>query len=313
MGRRSEDRTVSKTKAFYDFMIERELIRQRRRAGRPMSEWTADPIFQTYSFTNVKRHHDRTTTLLKNEFYDPAVAEMDGEDGITDGELKMLLLNCGIFRFFGTIETARRIGWSRSWDAETRARIMTIGPGLGFTAAYIVTSAGRSDPKYSVVCEFIDALWSRTDQILTYETWEGAVDEMTECYGIGPFMAKEIYLDYLLASGIVPTDWQTWTPVGPGGRRGASRIKYGIPDKIPDSEALEVIRDLYAQRDEYWPETFDGGEEDRQYTLPRLDLTDVQFQLCEFDKYSRVAEGRRPKRLFRPTYDHVTTAASGDN
>lgn len=296
---------MSKTKAFYDFMIERELIRQRRRAGLPMSAWTADPIFQTYSFTNVKREHDRTTTLLKREFYDLAVAEMDGIDGITDGELKMLLLNCGIFRFFGTIETARRIGWSRTWDAETRARIMQLGPSLGFTSAYIVTSAGRSDPKYSVVCEFIDALWARIDQILTYETWEGAVSEMTECYGIGSFMAKEIYLDYLLASGIKPTDWQTWTPVGPGGRRGASRIRYGIDDKISETEALEVIRDLYSKRDEHWPAKISG--DGISYFMPDLDLTDVQFQLCEFDKYSRVAEGRRPKRLFRPTKDDVTT------
>lgn len=294
-----------RVKSFYDFMIERELIRQRRRLGLPMSEWTADPIFQTYSFTNVKREHDRTTVLLKKEFYDPVVAEMNGFDRPTQEELEMLLLNCAIFRFFGTIESARAIGWTRTW-AEGREKIMRIGPMLKFTSAYIITSAGRSDPKYSVVCEFIDSLMGRIGEIVLCERWEDAVNKMTNCYGIGSFMAKEIYLDFILASGRIPKDWTTWTPVGPGGRRGASRIRYNVPDKISESEALEVIRDVYALRDEYWPEVFDGGEEDRQYTLPKLDLTDIQFQLCEWDKYSRVAEGRRPKRFFRPTDDEVT-------
>jgi hypothetical protein len=284
---------MDRVKSFYDFMIRRELIRQRRRAGLSMAEWTSDPVLQTFSFTNVKRHHDRTTTLLK-QIYDEHVDASDSEK----------LLNCALYRFFGTVESARAIGWVRSWFNEGLDHVMRIGPMLRFTAAYIVTSAGRSDAKFIVVCEFVSAIANRTDDIIKHQTWEGAVNEMTKCYGVGSFMAKEIYLDFLLATWRVPTDWDTWTPVGPGGRRGASRIRYNIPDKISETEALEVIRDVYALRDEYWPEQIDTGE--HVWVLPRLDLTDIQFQFCEYDKYSRVAEGRRPKRLFRPTADSVT-------
>ena len=115
-------------------------------------------------------------------------------------------------------------------------------------------------------------------------------------------MAKEILLDFVLASGVTPDDWQTWTPVGPGGNRGARRVKRGQAWQSAsksDAEALETIREIYEERKIYWRTDF-----------VELDLTDVQFQLCEFDKYSRVAEGRRPKRQFRPTNDWITNHAS---
>jgi hypothetical protein len=41
----------------------------------------------------------------------------------------------------------------------------------------------------------------------------------------------------------------------------------------------------------------------------KLDLTDIQFQCCEFDKYQRVVRGDgKPKRRFWPTVDGVTKA-----
>jgi len=291
--------TITRVKQFYDFMIERELIRQRRASGLPQSLWTNDPIFKLFSFTNVKRHDDRTTIEFKRIY-----------DQHQDASDRIKLLNCALYRFFGTVHSAKVMGWVEDWE-HGRDHVYRLGPGLSFTAAYIVTSAGRSDAKYSVVCEFIDSLWSRIDKILEYHTWEGAIREMTECYGFGSFMAKEVYLDFVLATGRLPTDWSTWTPVGPGGKRGAARVRYGINTQIGESEALDVIREIYSVRDEHWPDEIaesdrlDPGQ-DLTYHLPKLDLTDVQFQLCEFDKYSRVAEGRRPKRLFHPTRDSIT-------
>ena len=108
-------------------------------------------------------------------------------------------------------------------------------------------------------------------------------------------MAKEILLDYILATGWMPTDWETWTPIGPGGRLGAGIVQYGTVVRLPDSEAIHVIRALYEMRLNRWPDSF-----------PSLDLTDIQFQLCEFAKYIKATKGGRPKRRFRPTIDRIT-------
>ena len=73
-------------------------------------------------------------------------------------------------------------------------------------------------------------------------------------------------------------------------------VKYGIVKGIPESEALQVCRELYGMREVAWPKDFVD-----------LDLTDIQFQLCEFAKYMKVKLGvGKPKRIFRPTIDEVT-------
>jgi hypothetical protein len=288
-------------KQFYEFIIERESIRQRRLAGVSPDQWTDDPIFKEYSFTNVKRHHDRTTTLLKREFYDVYPCQI-----VTDK--RVLLLNAAIYRYFGTIETARVIGWTPSWSEEFRSRIYDRGclGDLRFTPAYIVPSAGRSDPKFMVVLEIIDGIWDRAEEIVACSRWEDACGILRECFGVGSFMAKEVYLDYVLASGSTPEDWQTWTPVGPGGKRGASCIQYGDVLRISESEALDIIRAVFERRNEFWPREY-AITSQLTTTMPELDLTDIQFQCCEFDKYNRVVRGDgKPKRKFRPTVDDVT-------
>lgn len=312
---------------FYAFMLERESIRLRRLAGFSREHWTKDPIFQEYSFTNVKRHHDRTTTLLKREIYDPAAEQLQGSDhifdGYTDTAKQMFLLHASLFRYFGTIQSARMIGWLPEWTPEQRARIAHMGAldDLSFTSAYIVPSGGRPYPKYLVVLEVVDNIWERSLEVVSQKKWEDAVDVLKQCWGVGSFMAKEVYLDYILATGFEPEDWTTWTPVGPGGKRGASVIQYGDTYKISESEALDIIRTVYAERDRHWPDSITleeppddaGNVRQRQFDLPKLDLTDIQFQCCEFDKYQRVVRGDgKPKRRFWPTSDDVTTRSSSD-
>lgn len=321
-------------KEFYEFLAERERIRLRRFHGLPREQWTKDEIFREYRFTNVKRHHDRVTTLLKREFYDPAISRMsefslDELNGaamkpmlrdkiiFADVELCEVLLNCALFRYLGTIEAARALGWTKEWTPEARTRFVGLGMRgqLPFTGSYIIPAGGRTDPKIVVVAEIIDDIVKHAPAVVREAKWENAVYVMTDCYGVGSFMAKEVYLDFVLATGREPTDWQTWTPVGPGGRRGASVVKDGHADKIPEWEALQVIRAIYARRAEFMPEVLHvesrrpDGEIQQMWTheAPSLDLTDIQFVLCEFDKYQRVVrKDGKPKRRFWPKEDDVT-------
>ena len=133
------------------------------------------------------------------------------------------------------------------------------------------------------------------------DRWELAVGVLTQLWGIGSFIAKEIVLDFVMATGWRPSDWQTWTPIGPGARRGAMRVLDGKlihPHGLSEHYALKVCRELYTQRrdqwDAWWAHHGSLGSE--------LDLTDIQFQLCEFDKYQRVLRGEgRPRSRFTPT------------
>jgi hypothetical protein len=285
---------VINVEKFWEFMIERESIRLRRLEGRPQSEWSTDPIFQYYSFTNVKRVHDRTTTLLKREFYDQHL-ELQHPSPVA-------LLNSAIFRYHGTIETARALGWRESWDTNSKDRMVLLNEArmdLGetvFTAAYIVPNCGSVQPKHEIVAVIVSSIWDAADRILDTDTWAEACNRLCQLWGVGSFMAKEILLDYILATRWCPSDWTTWTPVGPGGRRGAGYVKYDVIKGIGESEALEVIRSVYEDRAKFWPENF-----------VELELTDIQFQFCEVAKYMKAKRGTgKPKRKFKPHVDNVT-------
>lgn len=280
---------------FWAFMNERELIRQRRLEGYPIEQWTNDVVFQLYRFTNVKRIHDRTTALLWEEFYQHKCKELEHPSPVG-------LLNAMLFRYHGTIDSARAIGWHDSWDSQDEEHLIGTNSTRAlfgekvFTAAYVIPNCGSADPKHEVVAKIITEVWEHSEYILNGNCWETVCNKLCEFWGVGTFMAKEVLLDYILTTGWSPLDWETWTPIGPGGRLGAGIVKYGGIVRIPDSEAIGVIRELYEMRHERWPEE-----------NPSLDLTDIQFQLCEFAKYIKAVQGYgRPKRKFQPIIDRIT-------
>jgi hypothetical protein len=280
---------------FWEYIRERERVRLRRRTGVAPSEWTEDPILKTYSFTNVKRAHDRTSALLIREFY--------SKHRLTHPS-PVALLNAAIFRYHGIIETARSLGWHRRWTSVEKERMMNndlrriaIGEKV-WTSSYIIPNCGSTMPKHRVVASIIDAIWGAAAEVVDNVRWELMSRRLCDEFGVGEFMAKEVLLDYMLITEWSPTDWSTWTPIGPGAQRGASVVKYDEIRKIPRWEALAVCRELYDQRLDEWPAD-----------MVELDLTDIQFQLCEFAKYEKVRRGLgRPRGYFRPTVDDVTRA-----
>lgn len=311
---------------FFTFMLNRELVRLRRNAGHPRPAWTADPILREYKFTNVKREHDRTTRLLKEEFYDKV--EYDCAERTSE-----VLLNAAIFRYFGTIEMARALGWTSFPTDKSALRKHITDTAIQrfkdketvFTGAYIIPNCGDSRPKHEVVA---DTLLGIYDVILNWNnniptSWQKICEGLNVVNGVGSFMAKEVVLDYLLATG-TPTDWTTWTPVGPGARRGAARVHSdtgALVGPMGERQALEFIRTLWSYRTEHWPtyilldnqnnldllfdeEPADDEHRGKWTKMVDLDLTDIQFQLCEFDKYMRAKLGEgRPKKKFVPTIE----------
>ena len=304
--------------AFFDFVKERERVRLRKEADLIALEnfeepqgppWTDDKILQDYKFTNVRRHHDRTSRVLRGLFYDKHF----------DDTYASILMNAATFRYFGTSEFAEVIGWTdfenmneAHWDhvKETAASRLEAKKRV-FTGAYVITNQGISAPKYEVVVDyFLKALHKKTEELIdnriNFNSWEQVAQEMRKINGFGGsgFMTKEILLDTTYTAFwdnekehpvdgkfSFPDDWWTWTPIGPGARRGAARVMGDYEAKpVSEAKASELIKYLCLDQDFH----------DMEPLTEQLAPHDIQFQLCEFDKYERVRlEQGKPRSRYR--------------
>jgi hypothetical protein len=285
---------TSNLDGFLAYIRERERIRLLRLAGAPYP-WTTDPILGQYKFTNVRRFHDRTTQRFWAQYQLHARAHQS-----------VALYNCGVYRYHGTISFMEQFGWQEQHDTEYMidlARKMLAEGKQVYTGAYIVTNGGRVGFKESVVAEFLKALAEDAEYIChameREESWKTGFEHLILLPGFGGqgFMAKEVLQDYLLwrrAAGRRPlSDETSWTPVGPGARRGLNRLA-GRPLRYQQKLSLFIgeIRDIWQKVDRAFDQMY--GE--------HLTMHDLQFCLCEFDKYERVRLGEgRPRSRYVPT------------
>lgn len=303
------------TIAFFTFVEERERIRLRKEADQLLfygenpqgPPWTLDPILQTYKFTNVHRHHDRTSRILREQFYTPHF----------HAGRRSILMNAATFRYFGTYEFAHEIGWTDfdSMDIDHWEAVKEVAQDRldhkerVFTGAYVITNQGISAPKQEVVVDyFLKPLQKGIQKIIDVVTetgnWKSTADTMRTFPGFGGsgFMTKEVLLDTTYTGfwpnhvtheedGIFsqPKDWWDWTPIGPGARRGAARILGDIEAvQLKEDTSSRIINALVADQFEWLPSDWD-----------MLCPHDIQFQLCEYDKYERVRLGQgRPRSKY---------------
>jgi hypothetical protein len=294
---------------FFAFVKEREQIRLRKEADLPFP-WTEDPILQAYKFTNVRRHNDRTSRELREQFYTPCFDEVD---------LPSILMNAATYRYFGTHEFATAVGWTDfnamdddHWEwVKALAKDRLANKERVFTGAYVITNQGISAPKQEVVVDyFLKALQKATKEIVEIadetQSWRKIADRMRGINGFGGsgFMTKEILLDTTYTHFwnnwseeqkgdpfSFPKDWWEWTPIGPGARRGTARI-LGDEDarQLKEDKAFDVIMWLFHQQEAIDMDPIEG----------KLCPHDIQFQLCEFDKYERVRLGQgRPRSRYK--------------
>ena len=286
-------------------MTEREEVRLRKEADPFSKPWTRDPILRRYKFTNVRRHHDRTSSELIDLFYDDH----------QDSPKKEILMNCALARYFGTYEFMEAVGWQSFDDFDfegiketARLRLESKPRQRVFTGAYVITNQGISAPKQEVVVDyFLRPLHAKAEEICTIveETskWEEVSIAMRKIPGFGGsgFMTKETLLDTTYTNfwkdtdtdhipgnevKSIPFDWNSWTPIGPGARRGLARLSgKDVPGnglKVSEADMNFLICEIAASQDLHWNKDKYGV----------LSPTDIQFQLCEFDKYERVRLGQ---------------------
>ena len=281
-----------RTEEFYTFMIKREKLRLVKAEGAPWP-WSSDPILNEYKFTNVKRYHDRTTIW----FWQLLEEHKDAPPPI-------ILFNCALFRYFGTSEFFEAIGWQTNWTkfeqdtVKSKAKWRLEHKERVFTGAYVITNQGISAPKQDVVVDhFLTPFWRECEALCDVaeraRSWEMVAKEMMKIKGFGGsgFMTKEILQD-ALHTKVFPTctDLNTWCPVGPGAKRGINRVLGNdVSAPLKGDTGLDTLLTLFADRAKFWPEDW-----------VTLELHDIQFQLCEFDKYERTKLGEgRPRSKYK--------------
>jgi hypothetical protein len=284
---------------FFHYLKERESIRLKKVRGEKYP-FTSDPILHQYKFTNILRIYDRTTQWALLNWYSRN----------RDKDLRIQAFNCALFRYFGTEEFAKELGYQLDFQPELimkTAALMLAQKSKVFTGAYIVTNQGISAPKQEVVVKyFLTPFWEALPKIVKIAResflWEETLGEIAKIDGFGPFMRKEVGLDLMLTSVLEDcTDRYTWTPAGPGAVRGLNRLlNRDLKKNMSQEEALHHMRFLLPLVKEEmlkYPEMHP--------TMSIFGVTDIQFSLCELDKYLRVMydEGR-PRSLYKPRPEH---------
>lgn len=285
---------------FVHYLRERENIRLLKESGTP-GPWTEDPILSKFKFTNVLRSNDWTTRWVKKHWYDPN----------RDKPLEIQALACGIFRYFGSAEFAEDLGYPDEWNPDklirTADRRMAFGQKV-FTGAYIITNQGMSAPKQDVVVtHFLTPMRLNIEQIVRIardtQSYQAVCAFLQKLPGMGAFMSKEIALDMMLTPVLEDAkDKLTWTPAGPGAIRGLNRLHdRDLKRAMPQPKALAEMQELLGML---------AQESVLEKDFPRIGVdfgvTDVQFSLCELDKYVRVRNNEgRP----RSGYNHKKARA----
>jgi len=169
------------------------------------------------------------------------------------------------------------------------------------------------------VCQELQPLWEASGRIakvsLDTRSWEQAMEVLMEVrrFGGTGFIAKELMQDLMHSPLFQDWDekaerWQstcgdinTFCVVGPGARRGLNRLhgrclghliyKGGLDaQKFFLKELLQLFHEVRGA----WPKEILGTE------VRELELHDIQFQLCEFDKHERAKYSDGHARVYKP-------------
>jgi hypothetical protein len=277
---------------FVAFVTSRWNIHLRRAAGQP-PPWTADPILLKYKFTNVLREDDRVTRWVHENWLRPHADDPD------------LWLAVYVARVFNRISTLEKMPFPLPWGRQGKATMKAAqdlkdGAEPVFGAAYMIHSrrtAGPYRPKINYYAGIFTTLWGRRAKIRPRagDTLQSFYNRFVTEYSLGSFMAAQCVADLRWFEPLKSaTDWSTFAASGPGSRRGLNRLQ---------GRAVEAGKSGYKGGEEAWLEGLLRLHKAALPLLPKvlrkLDAQNLQNCTCEFDKYCRVSEGRRPKQNFQ--------------
>lgn len=280
------------------FVWEREAIRRAREAGLEREQWTSDPVFQKYKFTNIRRRDDRVSQWVITHLIEPAVDNGDEHLWFTLLVARLInwpptllrLLNAGVIPCSPADFNAEAFE-SVLEEAKTHGKV--------YSGAYMLypTKMEPGGNKSRAVAKYIIGSAVQRSGAIQQAMWGGCeaghsveelVEALSQCFGISTFIAGQVAAD-LTYTELNFTDLYSYAPIGPGSSRGLNylhgRKPFAAWGQRDFNRALIVIRERVA----------------RELGITDLTLHDVQNCMCEFSKYCRVVMGEgKPKTTYKP-------------
>jgi hypothetical protein len=276
-------------KSFWEFAYERQAIWHRRTVEGLAFPWTDDEILRNYHFTNVHRELDRGTIALRELIINADIAvglklfnvllyrQINNEDcwraSVPLGYIHQNELGVLQARLAARLEAKQPV-WTRAW---TRTSLSSF-PGETYLER-VFHGVNQWDT---------DAYLNRLTLAQDFKGWWKATADLPL---FGDFTAYQVALDLTYLSPRFTDD--EWCKVSGGDARWEQGSAAAGLDPYQKRDAQEA--ELEALGLDWSLVAWDQK--------PRLTLADVEHTLCEYVKYLKHVNGRRPgnnHRRYRP-------------
>lgn len=270
---------------FTYWINERHRIYIKKTAGEP-KPWSDDPIFQNYKFDNVFRYLDKQSQWLIQHVIKPH----------KEDDPAILLFNIFVFRAFNWSPTYAEIltqlynagfkenAWIDYWEEENIKNVLepiSLDPTRQLTSGAYMIRGYKDKPKWESIPETLTQIWERKNALTEYiQKWH-LLQTTTEAFinqrfwGWGPFTCYQVALDLTYTTILEnPRDINTWCEFGPGAIRGLTAIFPDIKKKDYLNAAKWLLKNVVTEEH-----------------VTQLNLQDIEFCLCELQKYLRIKEG----------------------
>lgn len=270
-----------------EYMARRQGALASRRSGHPRP-WSADPVINTYKFCSVFRDDDRTS--MEAHAYISNLHERNPQAGMTAAL---------IFRLLNRAESLKAVMSLMQFDYDDLvARLYATKP--LFSNAYRVMVAGGLYSREGVAKVIMALDQGRTEFLRMNDRGSAkAVVQKLRTYGLGPFVAYQTMQDLRWIWGPY-ADEDAWAYIGPGAVRGLSRMS-GNYKPMTNQErrdnavtvGIEIPPNLQPILDSLLVKA-------KERLGPRINMFEIEHNLCEWDKYNRYASGETSGTKFKP-------------
>lgn len=266
---------------FWHYINQRHQIYLNRQAGLP-KPWTDDVILQSWKFCNVFRQLDKTSAWMIEHVIEPHIEDSPGR----------LLFNIFLFRAFNLIETYQALDWQHYWNEERAKDLLYWRASTEqklFSSAYMIRGY-EGKPKYESVSETLSKIWEHKSLLSEYIMENNSLQDTVEIivdnkyWGWGPFTSYQVALDLTYTPLLEEAeDINTWCHFGPGALKGLKALFPEATHKDYLPSAIWLLKES---------PKFLGAH------VPALTLQDVEFCLCELQKYLRIKAGGKMKECY---------------
>ena len=289
---------------FWKFVFERHSIWNKRFILEEKYPWTDDPILRKHKFTNIYRELDPGTQYSIQNIMEQ---DLPKSDRVFNVMMYRLMCNIDTFDGWSVVEDGvRRIRTVDEFNEQEFNSYLKEIYDTGYPVfgnAYLISpySSMGSPYKYENVSRLFGLLKRNfvtlTRTLFSATSFEGCYKAINKHYGFGPFLAYQVCVDltYPLSReggrGILPFSQDNWAMLGPGAKRGFSRVS-------SNHDQLGGLRALRAQQ----REEFHRLELDFPFLRGEdINLANLQNCFCEFHKYRSLQMGTgKAQRIYTP-------------